>query len=280
MYSSLAAVLLCILAFIVFPHPSSTKLVMFDVGQGDSIYLTSEGKNFLIDTGNQDTKLKNNLAKEGINHLDGVLITHPDDDHCGSLDVIEQLIDVDNIYVAKDLISCRDKNCEKLKNEILNKVDTKHLVALSVGDKISFGEIELDVIWPDKYKDSGGNADSLTVIANIDIGKDGQIESRALLCGDAEKNEISEMLKKNRLPAIDIYKCGHHGSKNALEEDTAKKLSPSITLVSVGEKNRYGHPSQQTLNFLQNSGSKIYRTDQSGTITCSFSSFVNISTEK
>lgn len=119
------------------------------------------------------------------------------------------------------------------------------------------------------------------MIANIDVKNDGLIDSRALLVGDAEKDEIKELFAKNRLPKIDIYKCGHHGSKNAIDDSLSKKLSPAITLVSVGAKNRYGHPSQKTLTSLEQAGSQIYRTDKQGTITCKFNvSFIDISTEK
>lgn len=119
---------------------------MLDVGQGDAILLRSEGKSFLIDTGNQDSLLKSRLAEQGIRHLDGVLITHPDDDHCGSLDIVEQLVVVSNIYVANDLPTCSDSNCTKLMSQVRKIVDDKDIVKLKVGDKISFGEIELEII--------------------------------------------------------------------------------------------------------------------------------------
>lgn len=90
------------------------------------------------------------------------------------------------------------------------------------------------------------------------------------MCGDAEKEEIASMQKKSRIPKIDIYKCGHHGSVNALEEKSAKTLSPKITLISVGAKNRYGHPNAKTIEMLERTGSQIYRTDKNGTISCKF----------
>lgn len=258
------------LLIFVFQNTSPTQLIMLDIGQGDSIVLKSKGKTFMIDTGNQDNLLKTQLAKYNIYHLDGILITHPDDDHCGSLDVIEQLVDVSKVYVANDLPSTNNDNSKKLLNQINKIVGDKNVIKLKVGDVINFGEIELQIIWPDKYTDSGGNCDSLTSIASIDIGNDGIIESRVLLCGDAEKNEISNMLKLQRIPKIDIYKCGHHGSKNAINENDAKIISPKISLISVGAKNRYGHPAKNTLQILENAGSKIYRTDINGSISCNF----------
>ena len=279
--SSLVVVSTIFTLFILFPTNSQTTLKALDVGQGDSILIQSKGSSFMIDTGNQDNLLKTRLAENGITHLDGILITHPDDDHCGSLDVINQFVDVSKVYVASDLPNNSGNNCKKLMAEIKKLVNEKDIIKLKVGDKICFGEVEMDIIWPDKYKDDGGNCDSLTAVANIDIGNDGIIESRALLCGDAEKDEIDSMFKKRRIPKIDIYKCGHHGSANALSDKGAKNLSPKVTIISVGAKNKYGHPNSKTIDLLKSTGSKIYRTDTSGTIVVNFNSAsIDISTQK
>lgn len=135
-----------VLAFFIIPRTGGTELVMLDVGQGDAILLRSEGKSFLIDTGNQDTMLKTRLAEQGISHLDGILITHPDDDHCGSLDVIDDLVVVSHVYVAKDLPTCHEGNCEKLMSQIHKIVKDENIAKMKVGDKINFGEIELEII--------------------------------------------------------------------------------------------------------------------------------------
>ena len=89
------------------------------------------------------------------------------------------------------------------------------------------------------------------------------------------------MISKKRIPKLDIYKCGHHGSANALEEKSAKFLAPKITLISVGAKNRYGHPNAKTIQMLESAGSIIYRTDKNGTVTCNFNGAkIEIKTDK
>ena len=279
MAGTCTAILILLIVFV--PKFGATQLVMLDVGQGDSILLKSKGKVMMIDTGNQDSMLKSRLAEQGIAHLDGILITHPDDDHCGSLDVIEQLVDVSKVYVAKDLPNCNEGNCQKLMSQIKKIVSNDKIEKLKVGDKINFGEIELNVVWPDAYKDNGGNCDSLTVMASIDLGNDGEVESRALLCGDAEKDEIKTMISKKRIGKLDIYKCGHHGSANAIEEKSARVICPKLSLISVGAKNRYGHPNSKTIEMLEKVGSVIYRTDKNGTITCTFrGSQIDVHTDK
>lgn len=277
-----SCIVLLLISFFLFKQTTEqTTIKALDVGQGDSILLKSKGHNFMIDTGNQDNLLKMRLAEEGINHLDGLMITHPDDDHCGSMDVIQSLVEVDNIYVSYELPSNNDKNCKKLMEQSKKIVKEENIQKMHVGNKIHFGEIELEIIWPDKYKDNGGNCDSLCALANIDVNNDNDIDANALFCGDAEHEEIDQMIKKQRLSSINIYKCGHHGSKNAINEDAVRKLCPKITLVSVGAKNKYGHPSKSTIDKLSSVNSEIYRTDQKGTITLTFGVHkIDIATQK
>lgn len=45
-----------------------------------------------------------------------------------------------------------------------------------------------------------------------------------------------------------------------------KKVKPAISVIEVVANNNYGHPTKKTLNVLQSTGSKIYRTDTNGNI--------------
>ena len=69
------------------------------------------------------------------------------------------------------------------------------------------------------------------------------------------------------MDSVDLYKVGHHGSKNALDDEEAAVLSPRIALVSAGARNRYGHPASDTLLRLTEAGAELYRTDLQGTVT-------------
>lgn len=225
--------------------------------------------------------LKTRLAEKGISHLDALFITHPDDDHCASIKVLQQLVQVDNVFVASDMLSSNDSKCKELVLKLKQINNNTKIQGLNVGDRIVYGEVELNIIWPDKYKENGGNCDSLCILANIDVNNDDTIDANALLCGDAEKDAIDAMLKKKRISKLDIYKCGHHGSKNAISDTSVKQLVPKITLISVGSKNRYGHPAKSTIDQLKHINSIIYRTDEQGTITCCFSnSGIKVETAK
>ena len=85
-----------------------------------------------------------------------------------------------------------------------------------------------------------------------------------MFMGDASKLKEEDIIKKYKLAKIDFLKVGHHGSKTSSSKEFISKINPKYSIISVGRKNKYGHPNKEVLNNLDNS--KIYRTDQDGSI--------------
>ncbi len=82
--------------------------------------------------------------------------------------------------------------------------------------------------------------------------------------GDAGVEKERDILKKYNISNIDVLKVGHHGSKTSSGKKFIDEINPKYSIISVGKNNRYGHPNKEVLNNL--SDSKIYRTDQDGSI--------------
>ncbi|MHB0976387.1 MAG: hypothetical protein ACYC1U_04235 [Candidatus Aquicultorales bacterium] len=61
-------------------------------------------------------------------------------------------------------------------------------------------------------------------------------------------------------------KVPHHGAAGAADPSFFRAVSPGVSVVSVGEDNEYGHPSESALGKLKALGSKIFRTDRDGTV--------------
>ncbi|KKU60350.1 MAG: beta-lactamase domain protein, partial [Microgenomates group bacterium GW2011_GWE1_47_12] len=78
------------------------------------------------------------------------------------------------------------------------------------------------------------------------------------------------LLELGGLPDIDILKVGHHGSKYASTLPFLERIKPELAIISVGKGNRYGHPTQETLERLERVGTEIARTDQEGIIEVNF----------
>ena len=262
------APLIIVVGACILLRPQATEIAMLDVGQGDAIVLRSGSSTLLIDTGNQEAKLREALARQGIYKIDAVLITHPDDDHMGSLASLNGVVEVSSVIIADGAKTCGCSNCAKLRKNAQELVGQDSIVSLSAQDVIRVGKWEARCVWPREFTDEGGNADSICLVATADIDGDGSSDAKALLVGDAETDQLQTLIDEGEVGQVDIYKVGHHGSKNALTEEQARILSPKLSLVSVGANNRYGHPNAKTVNALEGCGSSILRTDQSGDVVC------------
>ena len=246
------------------PFLHGTEIDMLDVGQGDAFVLRSGPRAVLIDTGTNDADLLKGLARHDVHALDAVVITHADDDHCGSLSALLRTIPVGAVIVAQDLPACTAQSCVKL----MAQLQGQPIQRVAKGDRVRWGRFEATVVSPATYCDEGGNADSLVLLVSIDSNADGDYEVRGLFTGDAEAEVLAPLADEGSIPPIDILKVPHHGSKAGLTPELLKNLSPRIGLISVGEGNRYGHPKPETLHALEACGATVARTDQEGDVVC------------
>jgi competence protein ComEC len=90
-----------------------------------------------------------------------------------------------------------------------------------------------------------------------------------LMTGCAEREAQQVMLDAGLVPDIDVLRVPHHGGDTSLPA-FIDSLDPQIAVISVGQPNPYGHPNPNALAELDGVGAQIWRTDQHGTITISF----------
>lgn len=78
------------------PASGELKVYVIDVGQGESILITTEENSLLIDAGENDKgdEVLDFIKQLGLTELDYVLATHPDSDHIGGMDTVLENIDV------------------------------------------------------------------------------------------------------------------------------------------------------------------------------------------
>ena len=260
------------LVFILFSFAASQEdaIIMLDVGQGDSFIVRSRGSTLLVDTGNMDSQLIDQLARCSITKLDSVLLTHSDDDHVGSLDALERSVHVDRILIATDMLSSTEEKNMLLVKQADHTADK--VMGVCAGDVFQVGDFTAHVVWPHVFSDDGGNADSVCLLLEYDGNRDGVTDFNAFFTGDAEQAQIESILKEQDIGSIDILKVGHHGSKDGMSLSQLEALDPKICLIGVGKGNRYGHPADETLDMLASIGCKVYRSDIDGQVKCLFSS--------
>ncbi|MDO5003247.1 MAG: DNA internalization-related competence protein ComEC/Rec2 [bacterium] len=240
-------------------------LMMIDVGQGDSILIHSKGKNMLIDTGgietyqnksfksSNDSKVVINttipvLKKLGISKIDYLILTHGDYDHMG-----EAINLVNNFKVDNVIFNCGEFN--ELEKELIKVIDKKKIKYYSCIKELNIDNNKLYFLQTKEYDNENDNSN--VIYTELDGYK-------FMFMGDAGVEKEKDILNKYNISGIDVLKIGHHGSKTSSSKEFINEINPNYSIISVGKNNRYGHPNKEVLNNL--SDSKIYRTDQDGSI--------------
>ena len=232
-----------------------------DVGQGDSILITSGDVNMLIDCGekSESAKVINYLNNCGIQKLDYAIGTHPHSDHMGGMSEIVKAFDIGE-FIIPELHSSDTPNTayyEKFLDAIAEK--KVKLSYAKLGRKINIGSAEAEIIAPNSP--DYGNLNNYSVGIFLKHGNNSFI-----FTGDAEKQAEKEMIDAGVTLDADVYKAGHHGSDTSSSVEFLEAVSPKYVVISCGEGNSYGHPKDITLENLSKYTDKIYRTDLQGTI--------------
>ena len=173
---------------------------------------------------------------------------HGDYDHMG-----EAINLVENFKVEKVFFNCGELN--KLEQELIKVLDKKKIPYYPCIKELNIDDNKLYFL---NNKDYGNENDNSSVIYTEFNNY------KFLFMGDAGVKVEEDLIKKYNLQDIDVLKVGHHGSRTSSGQEFISEINPKYSIISVGKNNRYGHPNDNILDNL--SDSKIYRTDQDGSI--------------
>lgn len=236
------------------PMNDDFRVTMLDVGQGQSILLQSDGKTFLVDCGGDDDEnaadvTAEMLLSQGIARLDGIIVTHFDKDHVGGIEYLLTRIETDRVFVPE----AEDKS------GLLKTLSTPENNVESVSEdmRITFGNTEMTIFAPNS-QESDNESGICILFRRENCG--------ILITGDRSESGEMMLLQSHVLPDVDILVAGHHGSASSTSEALIAATTPEIAFISVGEDNRYGHPTEIVLQRLMDAGCEIYRTDIHGTV--------------
>jgi competence protein ComEC len=232
------------------PH-SGLRVSILDVGQGDAILLQpARAPAVLVDTGPPAEGLAGKLADAGVDRLGAVVLTHDQSDHAGGLAEV-----LDAVVVDRLLFGAIGQHT--LAQARAAGIPTRRL---GRGEAMRTGRLSLEVLWPPVELLGGPlaaedpNRLSLVVLARWR-------RFSMLLTGDAEAEAVPL-----DLGPVDVLKIAHHGSEDAGLGGLLDRTRPRLALISVGERNPFGHPAPATLATLAAHGVRAMRTDRDGVV--------------
>jgi competence protein ComEC len=208
-----------------------------DVGQGDSMVVNLGGhRAIVIDTGPDPIAEDRCLHQLGVKTIELLILTHIHADHIGGLDGAKRGRTVVTQWFGNVRAGTR---------------------ATLTSDR---GPVTIDVLWPQgQWADeqlSDPNNSSIAIILRA---------SDFSLFAGGDLEPLTQAQITPLMSEVDIYKVCHHGSRFQ-DESFTRALSPTISIISVGAGNSYGHPAPETIQSLTRLGSRVLRTDLDGAI--------------
>lgn len=230
-------------------------LHMIDVGQGQALLLTCGEDAFMVDAGLSGSakEMIDYIQAQGVARLDYLFITHPHADHCGGAKKLLAAIPTDTLavpdYFEEDALLATA-------GEWIGDTSTQ-IDVTGAGREYALGDATVTVLHPAMDNDID-DMNSLSLVLKVEYcGK------TMLLTGDIPKSVEIELLPIGK---IDLLLSPHHGSGGSNCQAFLEDLRPGYTFISCGKNNEYGHPHPETLERLEQVSSRVYRTDELGTV--------------
>ncbi|WP_198022576.1 ComEC/Rec2 family competence protein [Anaerovibrio sp. RM50] len=259
------------------------KLVVkvLDVGQGDAILINTGEQIILIDTGDdkyreenrkneENTQLFAALDKEGITHIDKLIMTHAHADHIGkAAKVIKKYGVTELIHNGIPSASAAFRNALKAA-----KAQGTKQIKVKADDVLDFGKgVTFTVLSPttqiieqdtrDLQADKKVNVNNESIVGILKFG-----DFSMLLTGDAEKDVEKDILARyGKNINCKVYKTPHHGSHTSSSFSYVKAIQPEYAIISCGVNNSYGHPHKETMQTFKKLNINTLETDKNGTVT-------------
>jgi competence protein ComEC len=238
--------------------PRGWILVACPVGQGDAFVIhAGPAGAVVVDAGPDPDRVDRCLDELGVTHVHLLVLTHFHADHVEGLPGVLQGRRVDEVMVSP-LAEPAELAAAVTGRLAAASVPT---TIAAVGERRLIGSVELRVIWPVRIIGTGepaANDASVVFQAAVD-----GIE--VLMTGDVEPLAQRAIERTEPQLRADVLKVPHHGSRSQ-EPDWLVRVGAEVALIGVGEGNRHGHPSPDTVRTLEEAGAAVFRTDQDGAI--------------
>lgn len=251
----ITSLLIAVCASYIEPRLDDYRITVLDVGQGQCVILQSDDETYVVDCGGDDgantaDQAAQYLLSQGIYQIDGVFLTHYDEDHAGGIPGLLTRFYVKRLYLP-DI-----EDAGTLRKTIVKQADCR---IQWVREEARIKGKEFTVTMYPFSEGANDNENSLCVLfqrENYDI----------LITGDRNTAGEAALLQQAKLPTLELLIAGHHGAKDSTGFPLLYATKPTTAVISVGADNFYGHPARPVLERLNLFGTKVYRTDLHGTI--------------
>jgi competence protein ComEC len=241
---------------------------VIDVGQGACVVVvTPDGHTLVADVGRSQERVRNvvipYLREQGVERIDYLVATNPDQDHIGGMPAILEEMEV-GAWVDPVVETTNQTYAESL--EMVASLDIEPIRARRGGTLDLGPDVTAEILWPVDPLMMDGSQESRndnSVVIRITHG-----DIAFLITGDIEANAEEALVEADDddLLRADVLVVPHHGSNTSSTADFLDAISPTVAIIPVGLDNQYDHPRDEVLQRLRFRSIRIYRTDLDGTV--------------
>lgn len=251
----------------VRPDLGDMKVTVLDVGQGLSVVVQTADHTLLYDAGpkfNEQSDAGSRivipfLRGEGVEKIDGFIVSHNDIDHSGGMPSVLALMPV--AWLASSLPE--DAKIPEMQKKM----------PCFAGQNWVWDNVQFEMLYPSiaSYDDAAVKDNNRSCVLKV-TSKAGSL----LITGDIEKSAEQNLLEidAEKLKS-DIMIVPHHGSKTSSTLGFIEAVHPDVSIFTTGYLNRFGHPKPAVLERYQASNGLLYRSDYHGAIDISFNNKLN-----
>ncbi|MHB1246323.1 MAG: DNA internalization-related competence protein ComEC/Rec2 [Sulfuriferula sp.] len=245
------------------PVPGALWVSVLDVGQGLAVLVRTAHHAVLFDTGPRYTAESDSgsriivpyLRGEGVARLDGLIVSHDDNDHSGG--ALSVLHEVPVGWFASSLPASHPAHAAGVRS-----------LRCVAGQHWQWDGVKFAMLYPTaaSYDIPRLKDNNRSCVLKIDSAG-----GSALLSADIEARDEAWLLNKDpdQLAAT-LLVAPHHGSRTSSTPDFIAAVHPAITVFTVGYRNRYGHPRGDVVARYARQGGQLMRSDYNGAVEVRF----------
>ena len=242
------------------PAHGAAWITVLDVGQGLAVFVQTERHALLYDTGPAFSPDADSgtrvvlpyLRAAGIARLDAMVLSHDDNDHAGGAVSVLSGLPVGVLYSSLSA------------SHPIMLAAPAYRPPCTAGQDWNWDGVRFDMLHPTagSYADAGIKSNDRSCVLKVS-GAHGTL----LLTGDIESRSEAELLERSRKELrADVLVVPHHGSRTSSTQEFITAVQPSWSILSVGYRNRFGHPKAEVVERSRAGGAQLARTDSAGAV--------------
>ncbi|TAL70150.1 MAG: MBL fold metallo-hydrolase [Bacteroidetes bacterium] len=240
------------------------QLHYVDVGQGDmEVLISPQGQVVLFDEGANKNceKPLAYLQSLNIQKIDYIITSHYHEDHIGYVGDILRLYPLQSNAYDRGYSYNNDSYGNYIaavgKNRTEATLGTQIILDQNFANPVSIKIVTLNGNGINAENENDLSITALVTFGNFQAELGGDLSGKN--SGQYKDIESSVATKVGQ---IEVYKVHHHGSKCSSNDKWLSITKPKVGIISVGDGNKYKHPTKECLDRLHKSRVKTYWTEK------------------